>query len=245
MRTDWVSKSVDIAPGHRILIAEFVTKVPSMIQPKTTLATKRKTCTPSESSKKQKLTVYPTPESNGSNITVNYERSTTDLADIASKIRMQIAKWQRMQPEDQVKQLKEHEQFELRVSRSENPEIPADVCITCMMCDKHLPLSKGSKYASFSISNWTRHVKVCVLKKKQKASRVTQSTLSNFLPHITNKSLQRSSKTESIGEASSHLCVSESSSGNQSTLSVQVLGSAVKVNRIFRYPLLLSMNRRG
>ena len=177
--------------------------------------------------------MHPTPESNGSNITVNYERSTTDLADIASKIRMQIAKWQRMQPEDQVKQLKEHEQFELRVSRSENPEIPADVCITCMMCDKHLPLSKGSKYASFSISNWTRHVKVCVLKKKQKASRVTQSTLSNYLPHITNKSLQGSSKTESIGEASSHLCISESSLGKQSTLSVPSAGFSIESEQEF------------
>ena len=233
MRTDWVSKSIDIAPGHRILIAEFVTKIRNMIQPKTTLATKRKTCIPSESSKKQKLTVHPSPESNGSNITVNYERSTTDLADIASKIWTQIAKWQRMQPEDQVKQLKEHEQFEVRVSRSENPEIPADVCITCMMCDKHLPLSKGSKYASFSISNWSRHVKVCMLKKKQKASRVTQSTLSNFLPYITNTSLQGSSKAESIGEASSHLCVSESSSGNQSTLSVPSAGFSSGSERDF------------
>ena len=43
------------------------------------------------------LVANPNPESNGSEITVNYETSTTDLADIASKIRIQIAKWQRIQ----------------------------------------------------------------------------------------------------------------------------------------------------
>ena len=35
------------------------------------------------------------------------------------------------------------EQFEIRVSNSEEPDIPADVCITCIMCDKHLPLTMG------------------------------------------------------------------------------------------------------
>lgn len=213
MRNDWVSKTVDIAPGHRILIAEFVTKVQNMIKPK--IATiKRKAYVPSESSKKQKLSVHPSPRSEN-------ESSTTDLADIASKIRKQIANWQRAQTQNQLTQLKEHEQFEVRVSRSEKPGIPADACIMCTMCDKHLPLSMGSKYASFSISNWSRHVKACVLKKQQKAHRVTQATISTFLPHITKNTSQGSSKTETMeynGEVSPHLCISESSSGNQATL---------------------------
>lgn len=79
----------------------------------------------------------------------------------------------------------------------------------------------GSKYASFSISNWRRHVKACVLKKQQKAHRVTQATISTFLPHITKNTSQGSSKTETMesnGEVSPQLCISESSSGNQTTL---------------------------
>jgi len=176
MHADWASKNVDIAPGNRIIINEFVIKVQNMMQPKNTI--KRKTYAPSESSKKQKLIAHPSPQSNESNITTNYESNTIDLADIASKIRVQIAKWQRTQTQYELRQLKEHENFELRVLRSEKPGIPADVGITCTMCDKHLPLSMGSKYASFSISNWTRHVKVCTLKKE------TESLQSNSSHHI-------------------------------------------------------------
>ena len=220
MRADWASKNVDIAPGHRIIINEFVTKVQNMMQPKNTI--KRKTCAPSESSKKQKLIAHPSPQSNESNITTNYESNTIDLADIASKIRVQIAKWQRTQTQYELRQLKEHENFELRVLRSEKPGIPADVGITCTMCDKHLPLSMGSKYASFSISNWTRHVKVCTLKKQQKACKVTQATISAFLPQITNKTSHKITKAaetmESNVEASSHMSISETSSDNETIL---------------------------
>ena len=221
MRSEWISKTVDIAPGHRILVAEFITKVRNIIQPKNMLAIKRKqTCAPSEPAKKQK---YPSLESHrSSSITESCENNTIDLADIVSKIRIQITKWQRTQTQNSLMRLKEHEQFEIRVSRSEKPSKPADVGITCTMCDTHLPLSMGNKYGSFSISNWSRHVKVCILKKQQKASKVTQATISTFLPHVTNKSSQGSSKNKTmesnVDETSTHVCTSESSSGNQTTL---------------------------
>ena len=118
-------------------------------------------------------------------------------------------------------QLKEHEHFEVQVSTSEKPGIPADAYIICNMCNKRLPLSMGSKYGSFSISNWSRHVKACILKSQQKASKVTQATLSTFLPHIANKSSQGSSHNTTIEsnlEASTHVSIPGSSSGNQATL---------------------------
>ena len=34
MRSEWISKTVDIAPGHRFLIAEFITKVRNIVHPK-------------------------------------------------------------------------------------------------------------------------------------------------------------------------------------------------------------------
>ena len=34
MHSEWISKIADIAPGHRILIAEFITKVRNIVQPK-------------------------------------------------------------------------------------------------------------------------------------------------------------------------------------------------------------------
>ena len=118
-------------------------------------------------------------------------------------------------------QLKEHEHFEVRISTNEKPGIPADAYIICTMCNKRLPLSMGSKCGSFSISNWSRHVKACILKKQQKASKVTQATLSTFLPHITNKNSHGSSHNTTIEsnlEASTHVSIPESSSGNQATL---------------------------
>ena len=90
MRSEWISKTVDIAPGHRILIAEFITKVRNIVQPKKlkTLVNKRKqNYFPSVPAKKQK---YPDPsaESNHLNIAESCENSTTDLdlVDVASKI---------------------------------------------------------------------------------------------------------------------------------------------------------------
>ena len=126
--------------------------------------------------------------------------------------------------QDQLKQLKEHEQFEVRVSESEEPDIPVNVCITCAMCDKRLPLSMGRKYGSFSISNWSRHVKLCILKKYQKAKKVTQPTISNFLPHghITKKaSKTEASKGELLGsnrESSPHQSTLESNIGKQANV---------------------------
>ena len=225
MRSEWISKTVDIAPGHRILIAEFINKVRNIVQPKKlkTLVNKRKqNYSPSVPAKKQK-NPNPSAESNRLNIAESCENNTTDLdlADAASKIRIQIAKWQRLQTINSLMQLKEHEHFEVRVSTSEKPGIPADAYIICNMCNKCLPLSMGSKCNSFSISNWSRHVKACILKKQQRASKVTQATLSTFLPHIANKSSQGSSHSTTIEsnlEASTHVSIPGSSSGNRATL---------------------------
>ena len=76
----------------------------------------------------------------------------------------------------------------------------------------------GSKCNSFSIANWSRHVKACILKKQQRASKVTQATLST---HIANKSSQGSSHSTTIEsnlEASTHISIPGSSSGNRATL---------------------------
>ena len=80
MRSEWVSKNVDIAPGHRILITEFITKVRNIMKPKTTLPIKRKqNYVLSEPAKKK----YPDP-STESNVSDIAESNTTDLADVRS-----------------------------------------------------------------------------------------------------------------------------------------------------------------
>ena len=97
MHSEWISKTVDIAPGHRILIAEFIIKVRNIVQPKKlkTLVNKRKqNYSPSVPAKKQK-NPNPSAKSNRLNTAESCENSTTDLdlADAASKIRIEIAKW--------------------------------------------------------------------------------------------------------------------------------------------------------
>jgi len=170
------------------------------------------------------------------NVTTNNKSGSIDLGDIASNVRTQIAKWQRKQTQDQLKQLKEHEQFEVRVSESKEPDIPANVCITCAMCDKRLPLSMERKYGSFSISNWSRHVKLCILKKYQKAKKVTQPTISNFLPHghITKKASKTEASKgellESNRESSPHQSTLESSIGKQANVTSSSLETSSDVN---------------
>jgi len=181
MRSDWLCKTVHIAPGHRILIGEFVNKVKVMIQPKATITSGKRKFKPTTEiatvSKKQKISEC----SNAPTHSCSSIEDLPSLADISSKIRRQISKWQNTQTSYDLRQLKEHEQFEVRVSRNEKPNSPAVVNITCNVCDKHIPLSMGNKFGDYFISNWSRHIKTCILQKQKSGKSKTQPTLAKYI----------------------------------------------------------------
>ena len=121
MRSDWLCKTVHIAPGHRILIGEFVNKVKVMIQPKATITSGKRKFKPTTEiatvSKRQKI-------SECSNVPTHSYSSTEDLpslADISSKIRRQIFKWQNTQTSCDLDSLKSMNNLKCGLAEMKNP----------------------------------------------------------------------------------------------------------------------------
>ena len=75
-------------------------------------------------------------------------------ADVACKVRCLIAKWQRSQKDVELRELKEHEHFDVKV------RVKVNVSMLCKMCGKLSVLRKVK--GCVMILNWTRHVVKCV-----------------------------------------------------------------------------------
>ena len=76
-----------------------------------------------------------------------------NLLEIAGKIRKQIVKWQNSQKEIYLKQLKEHQDFEIKVQPAAEPGCFVDVSITFKICNVTTLLGMHDKPNSFLISN--------------------------------------------------------------------------------------------
>lgn len=122
------------------------------------------------------------PEENSINIHSNEAKNdTVTLDEIAKKLRQQVSKWQSVQTDSYLRQLKEHEHFEIKVCQGMLADTSVAVTFTCMICNKKIPIS-APKPGTFALSNWTRHVKTC---KSQKAKeKMSQSNLHNFLSSV-------------------------------------------------------------
>ncbi len=108
-----------------------------------------------------------------SNEVIVYDKSDHHFnpVDLLGKIRCQIANWQRSQGDSKVKELKEHEHFEILVS-GENK-----VSITCKMCGSKSSL--GFKDGKCILSNLTCHITKCV--HNPKCPKYTENKISNYL----------------------------------------------------------------
>ena len=119
----------------------------------------------------------------------NYEVKNETLVETAKKLRQQVSKWQSLQTNSHLRQLKEHEHFEIKVCPGTLADTSVAVTFICTICNKNILISAHNKSGTFALSNWTRHVKTC---KSQKAKeKMSQSNLHNFLscvPPVDNKS---------------------------------------------------------
>lgn len=136
-------------PGHRKRICKFVAEILSEYRAKktTSLAGKR----PIEDVTKTKAKKS---KSNDPEDGPRYDTTVT----LAGNIRRQVTKWQRSQKIPQLRELKEHEQFEVAVAVNEGNNPSAS--LTCKICAQKCAL--GFKEGKCLISNWTRHVSKCV-----------------------------------------------------------------------------------
>ena len=138
-------------PGHRQEIVRFVNEIKSK---KTICTGKRRRhtdCTMPPKKRKEESSA----------------NSEIDLSAIYMQVRQQVVKWQRNHEDENVKQLQEHQQFDILVKLSEDDGHVA-ASIVCNLCTKSYVL--GRSRGKVAISNWTKHVTKCVKKNRSTPS---------------------------------------------------------------------------
>jgi len=103
------------------------------------------------------------------------------LADATYKVRKQIVKWQNSQNNVYLRQLKEHEAYQIELKQSTSEDDAITGSIKCTMCDANIHLAVDKKN-NIKLSNWIRHVKICV---KQKKVQGKQQLMTNYFSSTT------------------------------------------------------------
>lgn len=156
------ASTVEFPPGHRGLIESFVREVKGLNEEKRR-ACKRHFQTPSTMSKRRKVALNTSdssgaiPLSDTSSTSSCSLEASTNLGSIMADVRQQLAKWQRRHKNARVRDIKEHEHFEISVRLAGEVHIAS---VRCKVCGKNYSL--GMKHEKPLISNWTRHIERCL-----------------------------------------------------------------------------------
>ena len=138
----------------------------------------RKRCRSSNSDYHEKAKRQKQPEVN---IDMHTDNKIDDF-EIVTKVRQQISKWQRRQSDTHLKGLKEHEHFEIKLHSSAQAAASDrldSVTLSCLTCNKSIPIGMRQNSGSYVLSNWTRHVKTCRPEKVQ--GKGNQIAINKFL----------------------------------------------------------------
>ena len=136
----------------------------------------------------------PTRNSHSCNSSVEIDQRTQ-----VGIIRRQVAKRQRSQKDTKLRELKEHEHFELNI-KQEGGELVTS--IQCKVCSRSYSL--GVKEGRPMISNWTKHVSKCVLKPKPISRKVEQYFKPKSPPPSINALTSESLEQHLSSEESNH-----------------------------------------
>lgn len=161
MRANMAASTFRFPPGHRQTIEAFVKEIKQLEDEKTRRARKRvseATCAVPKK-KLSKAKEMPTYSGNNSSSSSSVDVAPRTQASTLTYIRQQFVRWQRLQKDIKLKELKEHEQYEVHVKANEvGNDLVASVL--CKVCNKTYSL--GQKEGRLMISNWTKHVTKCI-----------------------------------------------------------------------------------
>ena len=118
IRSEWAiqtEKSLKIPPGHMASLKEVIEKAKNLVVQSERSDAWRKRCKSSnlglhEKVKRQKQTELKTDSPDLKSIDTKI-----DSFEIATKLRQQVSKWQKTQSDTYLRELKEHEHFEIKV----------------------------------------------------------------------------------------------------------------------------------
>ena len=106
--------------------------------------------------------------------------SEADLADATFKVRKQIFKWQNVQNNVHLRQLKKHREYEIELKQSTSQADTITGTITSAQCVMPTFIW-NSKYIdqknNIKLSNWIHYVKICI---QQKKVRGMQQLMTNY-----------------------------------------------------------------
>ena len=162
-------------PGHRQSIAKFVQQTKLQEEEMRRLRRKRENGGFCTMPKRWKTACLNSKEMGANNSTSSSSTEIIDQSSLVADIRRQVAKWQRSQQDSKLRELTEHEKYEVRVKLEGGKLIPS---IQCNVCTKSYSL--GLKGGRPLISNWTKHLSKCMLNKTQ----VTRKLQQYFQPTI-------------------------------------------------------------
>ena len=166
-------------PGHRKRIVYFI----DAVKTKCFKCGNKRPHTVSAGSNKKSC---PTQDGDGDTDVQSY-----NLKEISDDVRRRIVSWQnKLQDSSEVKQLKEFTHYNMTV-KLDSTETPS-VTIHCELCNKPYKLARRSGKNTMILSNWTGHIKECIISKQQKSTanavetsmkipKIKQQTLSGFI----------------------------------------------------------------
>lgn len=172
-------------PGHRKRIKKFVEEVKQLLSSqasgKQKIRVKRSTGCRDVSSEPSKPSVKYFKRSVGdASVNENLSWIATDRGkecfselDLLTDFRQSFAKWQRQQKNQEHKEIKENQDFLVKISTS-GADNAINASVSCYSCGKVLSL--GVKSNKILLSNWTRHIThVC-----HKTPRKSSKSLDNY-----------------------------------------------------------------
>ena len=147
-----MAPSFKFPPGHRQRIAKFVGEVANHVQAKKIPLNHKRRCVEPPHKAKRMKSSWDITSSSAS------ELSPCNQDGMVRDIRQQIAKWQRSQKNNKLRELKEHHHFTIDVKVAESRNSVA--LVQCKVCGRRCTL--GLKNGRTLLSNWTRHIIMCV-----------------------------------------------------------------------------------
>jgi len=207
-------------PGHRFLIAKFISDVKAKQALNNKLSRKRPAGKPNDSitantstgAKKQKIVGADAQEATGDRYNLEY---------IFDDVRKRIVGWQKKHPSSEIKGLHEHSDYKVECKLNSSGNL--EVTVWCRFCNKKHQL--GTKEVKSGcvvalLSNWTSHVPKCI-ERWNKLERSKQPTItSKFLQANEKPSKpERSTQDDDTSKNGSNVASYEAMASEQSNLS--------------------------
>ena len=193
-------------PGHRIRICKFVSDVQKQVKASTRIEQKHG---------RSKVKAEQLSEKKGTDSSDSDSlNSSESITSVSSRVRRSISAWVKKQNLlDCLSNLRENVHFSVTVKNVAKSHF-VSVYVQCFACKANIKLHRQPKHSTYSISNWTRHAKTCVILKASLSGKKSQqpSLLEMLSPPLSSSSSSQDSTGEAGPSSTESACTGHSQS---------------------------------